>query len=67
MARIHRLTWAALVLAVGLVFTTTAHAGPVANWLNGNDCPPPSYSPARYWAPRLARAYDCVHGRGASR
>ena len=26
------------------------------------DCPPPSYSPLRYWTPGLARLSDCVHG-----
>ena len=26
------------------------------------DCPPPSYSPLRYWTPGLARLHDDCHG-----
>jgi hypothetical protein len=61
MARMRRLTVVALLLA-GVVPANTACAGPIADWFGCGDCPPPAYSPFRYWAPRLARAYDCVHG-----
>jgi hypothetical protein len=62
MARIRRLTVAALLLAGGLVPANPASAGPIADWFGCGDCPPPSYSPFRYWAPRLARFHDCLHG-----
>jgi hypothetical protein len=60
MVRIRWLTVAALVLAAGLVPARTAHAGALWDWLH--DCPLPSYSPFRYWAPGLARVNDRVHG-----
>src|SRR5262249_39400735 len=31
-------------------------------WLCHRDCPVPSYSPARYWVPHVARTYDCLCG-----
>jgi hypothetical protein len=62
MVRIRRLTLAALVLCAGLAPASTASAGPLKDWLCGGDCPTPSYSPFRYWAPRLARCSDDVHG-----
>jgi len=62
MARIRRLTFAALLVAAALIPTSTACAGPVADWFGCGDCSPPSYSPFRYWAPRLARVSDCFHG-----
>ena len=62
MVPIRRLTLAALALAAGLVTVGAARAGPLASWLNPCSAPSPSYSPFRYWAPRLARVYDCIHG-----
>jgi hypothetical protein len=62
MTRIRRLTLAALLLGAALVPANRASAGPILDWLGCGDCPPPAYSPARYWAPRLARLYDCVCG-----
>ncbi len=62
MARIRRLTLAGLLLAGTLLPVNGVSAGPIADWLGCGDCPPPAYSPARYWAPRLARLYDCLHG-----
>jgi hypothetical protein len=61
MVRIRRLTVAALVLAAVLAPARPARAGQLWDWLCGS-CPPPSYSPARLWAPRLARVSDRVHG-----
>jgi len=61
MDRIRRLSAVALVLAVGLGYSGTANAGPVWDWLCGI-CPAPTYSPVRYWAPTVARTYDCLHG-----
>src|SRR5229473_1041618 len=62
MFRIRRLTLAALVLCAGLVPASTATAGPLKDWLCPSDCPTPSYSPFRYWAPRMARVNDDIHG-----
>ncbi len=62
MRRAHRLTLSALVLSAGLLSATRADAGPVADWFGCGDCPPPSYSPFRYWTPALAHLYDCTHG-----
>jgi hypothetical protein len=61
MIRIGRLTAAALFLGGALLAPGTADAGPYWDWLCGK-CPPPSYCPARYWAPTVARTYDCIHG-----
>ena len=52
---------AGLVLVAGLLSAGTASAGPLWDWITCQ-CSPPSYSPARYWAPELARGYDCIHG-----
>src|SRR6266536_4436995 len=62
MARIRRLLVAALVLVAGLVPARTAKAGGLLDWFGCGDCPPPSYSPFRYWTPGPARVYDCIHG-----
>ncbi|MBI1917476.1 MAG: hypothetical protein HYS12_22480 [Planctomycetes bacterium] len=62
MVWIRRLMVAALVLVAGLVPASTAHGGPLLDCLGIGHCPPPSYSPFRYWAPRLARVNDCIHG-----
>jgi hypothetical protein len=62
MTRIRRLTVAALILLGGLVIVNPAGAGPILDWLGCGNCPPPDYSPSRYWLPRLARVNDCVHG-----
>jgi hypothetical protein len=58
-----RLRWLAvgtLILAAGLMPATTARAGPVWDWIHG--CPPPDYSPFRYWTPAAARIHDRIHG-----
>jgi hypothetical protein len=62
MARIRRLTVAALLLAAGLVPAGQARAGFLGDLFGCGDCPAPSYSPLRYWAPGPARVNDCVHG-----
>jgi hypothetical protein len=62
MVRIRRLTVAALVVFAGLLPPSAARAGPLKDWLCPGDCPPPSYSPFRYWAPRAARCNDDLHG-----
>jgi hypothetical protein len=63
MTRMLRATIAALALAAGLLSAGTAQAGgPLLAWLFPDDGPMPSYSPLRYWAPRLGRAYDHFHG-----
>jgi hypothetical protein len=62
MHRIRRLTLAALVVCAGLLPTSAASAGPIKDWFCGGDCPAPSYSPFRYWAPRAARVNDDCHG-----
>ena len=49
--------WCLMFLHAG-----TAAAGPIWDWMCGNPCPPPTYCPARYWAPNMARAYDCLCG-----
>jgi hypothetical protein len=66
MRRMHQLTVAALLLAGGLVPARAASAGPLASWFGCGDCPPPSYSPFRYWTPALARLHDCFHGPSLS-
>ncbi len=62
MMPIRRLMVVGLVLAAGLAMATSASAGPLLACFGHRDDPPPSYSPVRYWAPRVARANDCVHG-----
>jgi hypothetical protein len=62
MARIHPLTVAALFLAAALVPTPPASAGFFTDWLGHGDCPPPSYTPLRYWTPELMTVHDCIHG-----
>jgi hypothetical protein len=63
MVRIHWLSVAALIVFAGLAPARKANAGPIKDWLcPGGDCPSPSYSPFRYWAPRLARVHDATHG-----
>ena len=62
MSRLRRLWAAALLLALALVPAGRASAGPVADWLGCGSCPPPDYSPARYWVPGLAYLSDCFHG-----
>src|SRR5436190_7631004 len=62
MLRIRQLAVTALVLAAGLVLGNTADAGPLKDWFYHRDCPPPDYSPFRYWVPGAARVHDKVHG-----
>jgi hypothetical protein len=62
MVRFHKLRLAAIVLATVLGPATSANAGPLRDWFLAEDAPSPSYSPFRYWTPRLARANDAVHG-----
>lgn len=62
MVRVHRLMLATIVLAAGLVSATSANAGPLKDWFLPGDGQAPSYSPFRYWTPRLARVDDAVHG-----
>jgi hypothetical protein len=53
---------AALLLASLLSLPSAARAGGLIDWLCHRDCPAPSYSPARYWAPHAAWTYDCLCG-----
>jgi hypothetical protein len=62
MARFRVLMLGALVACAELLASSTATAGPLKDWLCPSDCPPPSYSPFRYWAPRGALLYDECHG-----
>jgi len=62
MTRARILPSAAILVAALLAAQSPASAGPVLDWLCHRDCPSPSYSPARYWTPTLARTYDCVCG-----
>jgi hypothetical protein len=62
MVRIRRLLTTALVLAAVLCCARTASAGPILDWLFPDDGPAPTYSLLRYWAPRLGRVNDEVHG-----
>jgi hypothetical protein len=62
MVRVHRLLSAAIILTAGLVCANTANAGPLRDWFLPEDGQSPSYSPFRYWTPRLARVNDAVHG-----
>ncbi len=57
-----RLTVIGLVVAAALWFARPASAGPVLDWLFPDDGPTPTYSPGRYWAPRLGRVNDDHHG-----
>ncbi len=61
MASIRRVTAVVLVLGCLLLQSSRASAGPIWDWFCG-PCPPADYSPAYYWAPNLARAYNCVLG-----
>jgi hypothetical protein len=62
MVRIRRFVVAVVVVVGGLGSARTATAGSLLDWLGCGPCPPPSYSPCRYWAPGLARVKDCIHG-----
>ena len=61
MGRMRRLAVAGLVFAAGFWPVAAARAG-LFDWFGHKDCPKPTYSPFRYWAPRAARAYDAVCG-----
>jgi hypothetical protein len=61
MLRIRRLTVAALLLIGGVVVPNTASAGPLKDFFTPADGQS-SYSPFRFWAPRVAKAHDDVHG-----
>ncbi len=56
---------AALVLLLGLFAAGPASAGPYFGewtpWYCPHDCPPGTYSPLHYWAPRVYRARAWVH------
>src|SRR4051794_28720589 len=62
MVRIRRLLVGVVVLVAGLVLAAPARAGSLLDWFGCGSCPPPSYSRCRFWAPRLARVCDCIHG-----
>jgi hypothetical protein len=62
MRQIHRHLVAASLVAAGIANAGTARGGPIADWFGCGDCPPPAYSPFRYWAPALARLHDKFHG-----
>jgi hypothetical protein len=62
MVRRRGLALAVIVLIAGLVCANGASAGPVLDWFGCGDCPPPEYSPFRYWTPGLARVNDKCHG-----
>ncbi|MFL5340064.1 MAG: hypothetical protein ACJ8F7_07925 [Gemmataceae bacterium] len=49
-------------LAVALAGASTASAGPLDRWFGPHDCPKPSYSPLRYWAPRVPKTADRLCG-----
>jgi hypothetical protein len=52
----------AILFTSAFVCTGTANAGPILTWLGlGND-PPPSYSPAHFWAPGATKLYADIHG-----
>jgi hypothetical protein len=59
---IRRLTAAAFLLAVALVPAAPASAAFFEDWFSYHDCPKPSYSPLRYWAPEVLIVPDCIHG-----
>ncbi len=61
MARVRRLTAAALVLVAALGTAGSAKADGFG-WFGCRDCPRPDYSPLNYWAPRAVKASDCIHG-----
>jgi hypothetical protein len=60
MIRIRGLAAIAVIVVAGIV-PNMAYAGPIMSFFCG-DCPPPEYSPFRFWAPRAAKAYDDIHG-----
>ena len=64
MERIRRPLIGTMILASAMLMLTasSANAGPILNWLGLGDDPPPSYSPARFWAPALAKLNDNIHG-----
>jgi len=62
MVRMQGLMLALLVLAGGALRPGTAAAGPILDWFCCCPCPPPCYSPFRYWTPTGARVYDCLCG-----
>jgi hypothetical protein len=51
-----------LIVAAGLLWASTASAGPIMDWLFPDDGPTPSYSPLRYWAPAIGRLHDNCQG-----
>ena len=61
MVRVRRFTVGAIVLATGMIGASAASAGPSLTWLGFGDDPPPSYSPARFWAPGAAKLNDDIH------
>jgi hypothetical protein len=62
MMRMRHLLSLTLAFLAIQVFGSRATAGPLLDWFCPNDCPPPSYSPARFWAPAAARVHDFCHG-----
>jgi hypothetical protein len=62
MFRIRRIIKGLFAIALGLAPVGSATAGPILDWLGIGDNPPQSYSPARYWAPAIARLNDEIHG-----
>jgi hypothetical protein len=61
MVGIRRVVVTTIVVAAVLVPAGWASAGPIKDFFCP-DCPPPDYSPFRFWAPRGAKAYDDLHG-----
>ncbi len=51
-----------IVFACGLWPASSAHAGPILDWLGLGDNPPSSYSPMRHGQPNVARVNDHIHG-----
>ena len=45
-----------------LAFAGVASADPPRDRYCPGDCPQPSYSPCRYWAPRIPRLFDQCRG-----
>jgi hypothetical protein len=62
MVGMRRLTVAAVVVAAWWGLPRPARAGSLLEWLGHDKCPPPTYSPFRYWTPAPARVYDCTCG-----
>ena len=50
-----------VIVFVTLLCTSKVNAGPLLSWFFPDDTPVPAYSPFRYWAPGLGRAYDHFH------